>query len=894
LVVLVAPSVCAQVHMDHEQQMEIPTFTLADSVRRQLEAPYLDDDEKRELRIDHGVWEPDDLDSPMHRAEAALIAGVWGDGSLYDDSVDPLDRAEAAIERGEPETALELLGKIDTVRAARLRGDALIALGRFEEADAAVTPVIEGMQAARIDDADELVEAVRALLVRVRVRGATAPAADYHDMMRLIARARDELDRMSWRARLLEGELLYAKDNRKEAVEALRETLSLNPRSAKAWALLGEIQVKGFSIDAAEGIAEGVRVTAETFGADAIAPDTMLAAARGRLRINDPDGAEELIAPVLARFPDHREGRALQAALAARRFEYEYADDLIARFGKLAPGVSDAALEVGLTLSDARQYAEASRYLNLAASLEPHRPEPVIALGLLELQWGRDREALDALETAAALDPFNTRVTNSLKLVRELRTYETIEGEHFAVRFRPGVDHVLAEEMLAPLERMHDRVTGTGPGGIDYEPAEKTLIELMPDHAWFSVRITGMPKLFTIAASTGRVIAMEAPRDGPGHKAGPYNWLRVVRHEYTHTVTLARTRNRIPHWMTEAAAVYLEDSPRDYDRARLLATQLADDGLFEMDQINLGFIRPRRPFDRPLAYAQGEWMYEYIIDRWGEKAPLDLMDLYAEGELQNEAFTKVLGESPDQFRAEFIEWGKGQVVGWGLALPEGVPTLETLELREAVRRARASADKHTPIGRLGEGLPGLGQAEEIEPVRPDVALLETWLAEYPAHPEILNALVLLKTDGGRGRATPELIPLLEAYAKARPVDPLPHRLLAQLYLSGKTESVVGGKDRAIPHLEYLDAREVHSASYAIELARRYADLGDWAHATEKAERAARIAPYDADVRELAARVAIRAGDLKTAERHIAALTELEPDREIHKRRLEAVRKMMDG
>ena len=892
LVVLVAPAVCAQVHMDHEQQQEVPTFTLADVVKRQLTAPFLSDDEKRDLRIEHGAWADGDLDTPARRARAALIAGVWGDASLMDDSVDPCDRGEAAIERGEPELALDLLGGLDTVRAARLRGDALIALGRFEEADAAVTPVIERMRVTRIDDADELIEAVRALLVRTRVRGATAPAADYHDMMRLIARARDELDRVSWRARLLEAELLFEKNNGKQAIEALREALGLNPRSARAWALLAEIQVQGFSVDAAEGIAEKVRTTAETFGDGSLAPDGALAAARGRLRINDPDGAEELIKPVLGRFPNHRTARALEAALAARQFEYEYVDELLARFGELAPGSSDAALEVGATLSDARQYPEASRYLNIAAKLEPRTPGPVIALGMLELQWGRDREALDALEKAGALDPFNTKVANSLTLVRELRTYETVESEHFVVRFRPGVDRVLAEEMLAPLEAMHERVTGSGPGGIDHELAERTLIELMPDHAWFSVRITGMPKLFTIAAATGRVIAMEAPKDGPGHEAGPYNWLRVVRHEYTHTVTLSRTRNRIPHWMTEAAAVYLEDSPRDYDRAQLLATQLAAGGLFEMGQINLGFIRPRRPFDRPLAYAQGHWMYEYIIERWGGRAPLDLMDLFAEGMLQEQAFDEVLGMSADEFRAEFIEWAKGQVIGWGMALPEGVPTVETLALREAASRARAGVDKHAVGAGLGEGLPGLGLGDKIEPVRPDRVLLEDWLAEYPGHPEILRALVLAETKGGRGRATPELIPLLEAYANARPVDPLPHRLLAQLYLSGEAESVVGGKDRAIPHLEYLDAREVHSASYAIELARRYADLGDWTRARAKAERAARIAPYDADVRELAARVALQAGDPATAERHIAALTEIEPDREIHKRRLEAVRRML--
>ena len=43
------------------------------------------------------------------------------------------------------------------------------------------------------------------------------------------------------------------------------------------------------------------------------------------------------------------------------------------------------------------------------------------------------------------------------------------------------------------------------------------------------------------------------------------------------------------------------------------------------------------------------------------------------------------------------------------------------------------------------------------------------------------------------------------------------------------------------------------------------------------------------MRELAAEVAVRTGDWAEAERHVRALTRIEPDREIHRRRLEAIR-----
>ena len=40
-----------------------------------------------------------------------------------------------------------------------------------------------------------------------------------------------------------------------------------------------------------------------------------------------------------------------------------------------------------------------------------------------------------------------------LALIKELLTYDTIESEHFIVRFKPGLDEILAPEMLSPDRR---------------------------------------------------------------------------------------------------------------------------------------------------------------------------------------------------------------------------------------------------------------------------------------------------------------------------------------------------------------------------------------------------------------------------------------------------------
>lgn len=260
-------------------------------------------------------------------------------------------------------------------------------------------------------------------------------------------------------------------------------------------------------------------------------------------------------------------------------------------------------------------------------------------------------------------------------------------------------------------------------------------------------------------------------------------------------------------------------------------------------------------------------MYQFIIDRWGARAPLALMDLFATGATPAAAFAQVLGvESLGAFLEEFKPWAMRELIGAGLVVPEGTPGLDELIVRDAPEGFEA------------------GRAS-----RPSDDQLRSWLEEFPGHAVLLREIAARAIDSGGGEATLESVPALLAYAAACPVDDMPHRALARLFLR-----TAGRESEAIPHLEFLDAREQSTPVYAIALAQQYAALGDWEHAGAKAERATRIAPFDADNRELAARIALMRQDYATAERHIRALTIIEPDREVHKRRLERVREMGGG
>lgn len=871
---------------------------LADPVLKLLEAGYLTDEERKDLRIFHGVWREGDLDTPLRRARAALMRGVYDDPAFVDESVPVEDRAEAMLERGELEEAVALLEGAESPRGIRVRAQSLEGLGKLDAAAAAIEPLVAQIRSGAFSRPDELVEGVRALVIRSRVRPQDEPAGgDFKKMAALLATVRDQLGRLYWPAYAAEAELLYDKDNSKDAGAAAIQTLSLNPSAAQAWLLLGRMGVDSFNFEGAEEVVAHLDRLA-----GGPSPGGAMVEARLRLRQNDPDGAEAVVAPMLLKYPRMRGLLALQAAIAALRYDFATVDRHLADFDRMSPGSSEAVYEVGKTLSEARQYEPATRYLEIAAARAPYRAEPVCELGLLGLQSGRDVEAKDALRKAAELDPFNVRVGNSLKLVEELGNYRRIESDHFIVRYKDGPDAALATDMIVPLEAMYRRVTGNTRGGIDHEPGQKTVIDLMPDQRWFAVRIAGVTRIHTMAASTGPTIAMESPREGPGHSVGTYDWLRVVRHEFTHTVTLSRSRNRMPHWFTEAAAVYMEDAPRDYNTCKILQGALESGSLFDFQEINLAFVRPKKPTDRAQAYAQGHWMYQYMIERWGERAPLDLMDRYAAGEREEAAMQAVLGVGQREFLDAFTAWARPQLVEWGLAQRAGEPSLGEILLEEAAAaeggRQRLSDALQSAADSAAFGSVGGGEKLEWSPKlpKPDLAMTERWLERYPMHADLLEALVSFQVAAADGKPGPELVPVLERYAAARPVDPLPHKLMAKIYLALKPGETVEGKTSsgAVEHLEYLDAREQGSATYAAELARLYAQAGEWAKAAAKAERATTVAPFDADYRELAATIAIQHADYAAAVRHITALTRIEPDREIHRTRLEAVKRLMEA
>lgn len=805
--------------------------TLSPVISRLLEDKFLSDEEKYRLMLFHGQFAtlPDAMkDSPEYQ----LATGRYDHASLKDPKTPPLLRAQAAYERGDLQDVEKMLEAETSPRARLLRGRAMADRGLFKDAEKIYLTVSKDL-GAQTESAAELTAMGEMLLELAALQGHSA--SEYRQAVNLLSMAQQKVDRLYWPSLLAQAAILLEKDNMADAVSALHETLSLNPSSDQAWYMLGLVAVSQFDFASADRAVAKLRMlNPRHVLADLLEIDSFLTQ-------KDPASARKALTRGLAAYPSHRRLRASAAAVAALEYDSKALTAALEKFRELSGPHPLAAFTAGKFLSFARQYEDGAVLLKAAWELQPNWSDPPIELGLLYMQSGQEEEALKVLDKAVALDPFNVRGINYQKLLRELATYKTLETEHFIIKYKEGIDEALARDMPATLEKIHADVTEV----YGHQPKRKTLIEIMPDKRAFGVRITGMPWIWTIGACTGPLIAITPPRLGFNHY-GPFDWPRVLRHEYVHTVTLSQTNNRIPHWLTEACAVSQEQGPRDYDTCQLLAMALRENQLFDLEGINWGFIRPRRPFDRQLAYAQSHWMVQYITETHGHETILKMLALCRDGLSQEKLIPTVTGKSPEQFMKDFKAWAGAQVKTWGLS-PQPTQKAITDQLKKA--------------------------EDDLPKVLADL------LGKHPNHPDLLEAAARRALAASDSKAAKTL---LEKYASVRPVDPWADQQLAIL------DAEDGRYEEAAAHLEELDRLDQSEGSHAQNLIKIYRLLKQPDNARHAAERALARQPYDPASRETAATLSLQAGKGEQALHHLNVLTIVEPGRSQHYVRLAAL------
>ncbi len=476
-----------------------------------------------------------------------------------------------------------------------------------------------------------------------------------HDaILGIFVKAYDVIDRGYWPAHVAAADYFLSHDNAAEAQKELALAAAGNPNDAELLNLYGRIAIAQYNFDGGDkAIAALRKVNPHSTLADKLE-------CRNLIQQRRPGEAERIARNILSQRPDDLEALGLAAAANALQLKSDQTQAILKRVDALDPDNATAYVEVADALGAMRQYPRAEAMYKIAIARAPWWSEPQTNLGLLYTQSGDEDAARATLEAAHVLDPFNLRATNYLRLLDDMAKMATKQSAHFIVMYDAKLDPVIAEYVNDYMESVYAQVCGD----FQFEPPVKTYIEVFPTHDAFSVRTTGSPWIGTVGASTGRVIALVSPRKGEG-TLGVYDWSRVLRHEFTHTVTLAATDNRITHWLTEGLAVGEEHAPIPWDWAPMLYEAVTKKKLFTLENLTWGFVRPKKPADRQLAYAQSYWICLYMSERYGHAAILRLLAELRGGAGQEQAFEAVFHRTLSQFSEDFNEWATARVKGWG-------------------------------------------------------------------------------------------------------------------------------------------------------------------------------------------------------------------------------------
>ncbi|VTS05595.1 tetratricopeptide repeat protein [Tuwongella immobilis] len=567
-------------------------------------------------------------------------------------------------------------------------------------------------------------------------------------------------DPSCWQAEVLAGDLLLEKYNRPDAISAYEKALAINPKAAEAHVGKGVASLQQFEFTEVETAAKAaLKAVPNHPGAHRLLAEIQLAA-------SNYSAARKELDVALKASPKDFQTLAMLAAIAVLQGDAAETERWISQVTAFAPKPMVFFTELAGVLESRRLYSQAEGYYQKALAVYPNYPPAASNLGMLYLRIGKETEGRELLTKAFAGDPFHVRVANSLKVMKHLDRYETIETEHYTIKFDPKNDRILAEFVAEDLEAIHRRLERE----FAFAPKEKTLVEIFSTHEMFSGRTIALPDLHTIGACTGRVIAMASPRAKGVSR--PFNWGRVMRHELVHVFNLSQTDFQLPHWFTEGLAVQHEDLATPPMWQSILAKRVQSGELLNLETINLGFIRPRSPEEWTLAYYQSRLYVDYLVQTHGPESVSKMLAAFGKGKPTPVALKESVGVEVAAFEQGYLAYLKKIAAGATNAAPETVART-VAELEEA---HQAKPEDSETAAQLAE------QYLRRKRTQKAVELLDAILARDPTHPlaSIVKAKVLVQQKDADGAQE-----LILAAAKAHPKDRRLTRMAAKLYVTQK-------------------------------------------------------------------------------------------------------------
>jgi hypothetical protein len=388
--------------------------------------------------------------------------------------------------------------------------------------------------------------------------------------------------------------------------------------------------------------------------------------------------ASELLKQVFAVNAREPRGWAYQAVLAHLRSHPD--GEAAARTKALEPWKSNPEIDhiIGRELSAKYRFLEGSGYQRKALEIDPQYLPAKVQLCQDLLRLGQEEEGWKLADEIFAQDGYNVLAFNLTNLRDRLTRYKTLKDDGFVVRMDPVEAELYGSRVLSLLKKarktLSEKYGATIPGPVT--------VEIFPRKQEFAVRTFGLPGAEGfLGVCFGSVITANSPAS---QGENPSNWEAVLWHEFCHVVTLNKTKNKMPRWLSEGISVYEEEKENPAWKSamtpRYRAMILGED-FTPLSRLSSAFLAPKSAMHVQFAYFESALAVEFLVEKAGLPALREVLDDLGAGVTINESLPSRTKLSLEQLDADFAAFArkKAESLASGMTWddPELPPTADS-------------------------------------------------------------------------------------------------------------------------------------------------------------------------------------------------------------------------
>lgn len=621
-------------------------------------------------------------------------------------------------------------------------------------------------------------------------------------------------------AYLASGELALEKHDYALAAEAYTQAATLDPGDPEAHYGLARAYAPSDDEKATAALRAALERNPRHVG-------SLLMLAEGHLDAERYDEADEVLARVSQVNPHQPRAAALRAVLAHLRNQPD--SEKFHRQAGLQhyPANPEVDHLIGRKLSQKYRFAEGASFQRQALALDPHYLPAKLQLAQDLLRLGQEEEGWKLAAEVAEADGYNVVAHNLVLLQEQIARFRTLEQDGLIVRMEAREADIYGPQVLELLARARQALCAK----YEVELAGPVIVELFPRQQDFAIRTFGLPGgAGFLGVCFGSVITANSPAS---QAASPSSWEATLWHEMCHVVTLHKTQNKMPRWLSEGISVYEErqaDPRWGQAITPAMRQMLLSDALTPVSQLSAAFLHAPSPAHLQFAYLESSLVVEFLVERYGlDMLRRVLVDLGA-GMPINESLGRYTG-SIEALDAQFADYA-----------------------RQRARQIAPQVDWSPPE------LPRQASAEAIA----------AWLKDHPHNYEALRRLARRQMEQQQheaARATAETMRTL--YPEDKSSDG-PYALLAAAY---RAQGDLAAERAVLSQWADLVADDVELLARLAELALQ---AEDWELARKTALRWLGVNPLVPAPHRVAVRAATALGEETLALRSLHALLQLDP------------------